>query len=85
MAAFGPKVDSNVEIHAVSQCEERAEHAGMLHTERSNQLSERLITTSQTFRQLYDWSVGEKRTDFWEDMWDASGLIYEGSYTKVRP
>ncbi|KAJ4349308.1 hypothetical protein N0V95_004676 [Ascochyta clinopodiicola] len=37
----------------------------------------------QTFRELYDWSVGDERTDFWEDMWDASGLIYEGSYSKV--
>lgn len=37
----------------------------------------------QTFRELYDWSVGDNRTDFWEDMWDASGLIYSGSYSHV--
>ncbi|KAH7079429.1 hypothetical protein FB567DRAFT_562600 [Paraphoma chrysanthemicola] len=37
----------------------------------------------QTFRDLYDWSVGENRTDFWEDLWNASGLIYEGSFTEV--
>lgn len=28
-------------------------------------------------------SVGDKRTDFWEDMWESSGLIYEGKYDKV--
>jgi acetoacetyl-CoA synthetase len=38
----------------------------------------------QTFRELYEWSVGDKRTDFWEDMWNASGFIYDGEYTKVR-
>ncbi|KAH3912797.1 hypothetical protein HBH56_119460 [Parastagonospora nodorum] len=37
----------------------------------------------QTFRELYKWSVGENRTDFWDDMWDASGLIYEGKYDQV--
>ncbi|KAH6639005.1 acetyl-coenzyme A synthetase [Boeremia exigua] len=37
----------------------------------------------QTFRELYDWSVGDNRTDFWEDAWNSSGLIYEGSYRKV--
>src|SRR5690242_12621562 len=42
-------------------------------------------THFQTFRELYDWSVGDNRTDFWEDMWNSSGLIYEGSYSKVRP
>jgi acetoacetyl-CoA synthetase len=37
----------------------------------------------QSFRDLYEWSVGDDRTDFWADMWDASGLIYSGSYTEV--
>ncbi|CAO2647179.1 Nn.00g081010.m01.CDS01 [Neocucurbitaria sp. VM-36] len=37
----------------------------------------------QTFRELYEWSVGDRRTDFWEDMWETSGLIYEGSYTEI--
>lgn len=37
----------------------------------------------QTFRELYDWSVGNRRTEFWEDWWEASGLIYEGKYTQV--
>jgi acetoacetyl-CoA synthetase len=37
----------------------------------------------QTFRELYDWSVGVNRTDFWEDMWESSQLIYEGQYTRV--
>lgn len=37
----------------------------------------------KTFRELYKWSVGPQRTDFWDDMWDASGLIYSGSYTEV--
>ncbi|PSN74449.1 acetoacetate-CoA ligase [Corynespora cassiicola Philippines] len=37
----------------------------------------------QTFRDLYDWSVGQRRTEFWEDMWDAAGLVYEGKYEQV--
>ncbi|KAF2125424.1 acetoacetate-CoA ligase [Dothidotthia symphoricarpi CBS 119687] len=37
----------------------------------------------QTFRELYAWSIGDRRTEFWEDLWDGSGLIYEGSYTHV--
>ncbi|KAF1943953.1 acetoacetate-CoA ligase [Clathrospora elynae] len=37
----------------------------------------------QTFRELYDWSVGEQRTDFWDDMWHASGLIHDGNYTEI--
>lgn len=40
---------------------------------------------SQTFRELYDWSVGDDRTDFWEHMWNNSGLVYEGSYSEVSP
>lgn len=36
-----------------------------------------------SFRDLYDWSVGPQRTDFWEDVWSVSGLIYSGSYTTV--
>lgn len=37
----------------------------------------------QTFRELYRWSVGEKRTQFWDDFWEECGLIYEGGYTQV--
>lgn len=37
----------------------------------------------QTFRELYDWSVGDRRIEFWEDMWDTAGLIYEGDYEEV--
>ncbi|OAG22864.1 acetyl-coenzyme A synthetase [Alternaria alternata] len=37
----------------------------------------------QTFRDLYNWSVGPSRTDFWVDMWKASNLIYSGTYTTV--
>ncbi|KAF2845030.1 acetoacetate-CoA ligase [Plenodomus tracheiphilus IPT5] len=37
----------------------------------------------QNFRELYEWSVGDNRTDFWRDMWSASGLIYDGTYTQV--
>jgi acetoacetyl-CoA synthetase len=37
----------------------------------------------QNFRDLYEWSVGDNRTDFWADMWDSSGLIYSGTYTEV--
>ncbi|KAI4949397.1 hypothetical protein J4E91_005136 [Alternaria rosae] len=37
----------------------------------------------QTFRDLYNWSVGPSRTDFWEDMWETSNLIYSGNYTTV--
>jgi acetoacetyl-CoA synthetase len=37
----------------------------------------------QTYRDLYDWSVGPTRTDFWAHMWKAAGLIYSGAYTEV--
>jgi acetoacetyl-CoA synthetase len=37
----------------------------------------------QTYRELYKWSVGSNRTDFWDDMWDACSLIHSGGYTKV--
>ena len=37
----------------------------------------------QTFRELYNWSVGPTRTDFWDDLWDTAGLIYSGNYTQV--
>ncbi|KAL1593679.1 hypothetical protein SLS60_010410 [Paraconiothyrium brasiliense] len=39
--------------------------------------------TMQTYRDLYDWSVGPNRTGFWEQMWDAAGFIYSGNYTEV--
>jgi acetoacetyl-CoA synthetase len=38
----------------------------------------------QTFRDLYAWSVGDDRTQFWEDWWADAGLIYEGSWDEVR-
>jgi acetoacetyl-CoA synthetase len=34
----------------------------------------------QTFHDLYDWSVGPTRNDFWRHVWDEIDLIYEGSY-----
>lgn len=37
----------------------------------------------QTYRELYNWSVGPNRTDFWEDMWQAARLIYSGTYQEV--
>ncbi|KAJ4346691.1 uncharacterized protein N0V89_010623 [Didymosphaeria variabile] len=37
----------------------------------------------QTYRDLYNWSVGPNRTDFWKHMWDAAGLIYSGDYTEI--
>ncbi|KAF2646719.1 acetoacetate-CoA ligase [Massarina eburnea CBS 473.64] len=37
----------------------------------------------QTYRELYEWSVGPLRTDFWDELWKASPLIYSGSYTEV--
>ncbi|KAK7179561.1 hypothetical protein DPSP01_003644 [Paraphaeosphaeria sporulosa] len=39
--------------------------------------------TMRTYRDLYDWSVGPSRTDFWNHMWDSAGLIYSGTYTEV--
>ncbi|KAJ4293675.1 hypothetical protein N0V90_008959 [Kalmusia sp. IMI 367209] len=36
-----------------------------------------------TYRELYDWSVGPNRTQFWDEMWRAAGLIYSGNYTQV--
>lgn len=37
----------------------------------------------RTYRDLYAWSVGPSRTDFWAHMWDAAHLIYSGTYTTV--
>lgn len=37
----------------------------------------------QTYRELYEWSVGPNRTQFWDDMWKSSGLIYSGRYTQI--
>jgi acetoacetyl-CoA synthetase len=45
--------------------------------------SKRLTSIPQTFRDLYAWSVGPHRTDFWDLMWSSSGLIYSGTYTHV--
>jgi acetoacetyl-CoA synthetase len=36
-----------------------------------------------TFQQLHAWSVGERRTDFWDLLWDEVGLIHEGSYARA--
>jgi hypothetical protein len=38
----------------------------------------------QTYRDLYHWSVGDRRTQFWDLMWQEAGLIYEGKYDEVR-
>jgi acetoacetyl-CoA synthetase len=35
-----------------------------------------------TFQQLYQWSVGHSRNDFWNLLWDEVDLIYEGSYSQ---
>ncbi|KAF2841360.1 acetoacetyl-CoA synthase [Patellaria atrata CBS 101060] len=36
------------------------------------------------YRDLYAWSVGDNRVDFWNDVWKGVvGLIYEGSYDQV--
>lgn len=37
----------------------------------------------KTYAELYNWSVGPNRTDFWDDLWNQSGLIYSGSYSQV--
>lgn len=37
----------------------------------------------KTFQDLYDYSVGSRRTEFWQDVWDEINLIYEGNYTEV--
>lgn len=37
----------------------------------------------KTFEDLYNWSVGERRTEFWEELWDEIGLVCEGSYKEV--
>ncbi|KAF1954166.1 acetoacetate-CoA ligase [Byssothecium circinans] len=37
----------------------------------------------QTYRELYEWSVGPNRTDFWDEIWKFSPLIYSGGYTEV--
>ncbi|KAL6704484.1 hypothetical protein ACN47E_008113 [Coniothyrium glycines] len=37
----------------------------------------------QNFRDLYNWSVGDSRTDFWQHLWHSSGLVHEGSFTEV--
>ncbi|KAF2685240.1 acetoacetate-CoA ligase [Lentithecium fluviatile CBS 122367] len=37
----------------------------------------------RTFRDLYAWSIGPSRADFWADMWDYAALIHSGTYTSV--
>ena len=35
-----------------------------------------------TFQDLYKWSVGSSRNDFWNAVWDEIKLIHEGTYSK---
>lgn len=37
----------------------------------------------QNYRDLYSWSVGSKRTDFWSDLWEFAPLIHSGHFTEV--
>jgi acetoacetyl-CoA synthetase len=37
----------------------------------------------QSFPQFYDWSIGSKRTDFWEAVWEEIDIIHEGEYNRV--
>ncbi|KAI8933415.1 hypothetical protein NX059_010030 [Plenodomus lindquistii] len=37
----------------------------------------------QNFNELYEWSIGDRRTDFWRDMWSTSNLIYGGTFTEA--
>ncbi|KAF2496573.1 acetoacetate-CoA ligase [Lophium mytilinum] len=34
----------------------------------------------KTFQDLYEWSVGETRNDFWREIWDEIELVHEGSF-----
>ncbi|KAF2179837.1 acetoacetate-CoA ligase [Zopfia rhizophila CBS 207.26] len=45
--------------------------------------SESEAQSQNTFRELYDWSVGDRRTEFWEDVWESAGLVYEGTYNEI--
>lgn len=45
--------------------------------------SDSLTLWTQNFRELYEWSVGDNRTDFWQDMWSTSRLIHDGTFTQV--
>lgn len=35
-----------------------------------------------TFQDLYQWSVGESRVDFWNAVWNEIKLIHEGTYSR---
>ncbi|PVI04358.1 acetoacetate-CoA ligase [Periconia macrospinosa] len=37
----------------------------------------------RTYRDLYNWSVGPKRTDFWAHLWEFAPLIHSGRFTEV--
>lgn len=37
----------------------------------------------QNYRDLYSWSVGSKRTDFWADLWEFAPLIHSGRFTEA--
>ena len=37
----------------------------------------------KSFDDLNAWSIGDSRTDFWQDLWDYVGLIHEGEYSHI--
>ncbi|CAI6304490.1 unnamed protein product [Periconia digitata] len=37
----------------------------------------------RSYRDLYDWSVGSNRIDFWTDLWNFAPLIHSGHFTEV--
>jgi len=39
--------------------------------------------SAKSFQDLYDWSVSDKRNEFWTDAWETAGMIHEGGYTHV--
>jgi acetoacetyl-CoA synthetase len=45
--------------------------------------NERYGLKLNTFNDLYEWSVGDTRTDFWNLVWEEINLIHEGTYSKV--
>jgi acetoacetyl-CoA synthetase len=40
----------------------------------------RYNTSMKTFSDLYKWSVGDQRNDFWNHLWSEVDLIHEGTY-----
>lgn len=41
------------------------------------------LTAIKTFNDLYEWSVGDNRLEFWNDIWQEAHIIHEGSYARV--